>query len=131
MLQEIKENINKYTPDEIINKLSQDVLYDLCNELEIDSEIITNYTPPPLRFNDIPKNEKDIPLGYTDVFFWGIPSSGKTCALSAILSTIKKDYSIEEPDCEPKFGSTYRTSLINIFRNETGNLPARSESQYL
>lgn len=134
MLREIKQNINEYTPDEIIEKLSKDVLNELCAELKIDPQIIINYQAPPLRFNDIPKNENEIPLGYTDIFFWGIPSSGKTCALSAILSTIKKDYSMEEPDCETKFGSTYRKSLVNIFHSDSGYLPGRTNedrTQYM
>jgi hypothetical protein len=134
MLREIKQNINEYTPDEIIMKLSGNILNELCNELEIDPQIVLNYQAPPLRFNDIPKSEKEIPLGYTDIFFWGIPSSGKTCALSAILSTIKKDYSMEEPDCEIKFGSTYRKSLVNIFHSDSGYLPGRTNedrTQYM
>lgn len=134
MLNEIKQNINAYTPDEIIEKLTSDDLDKLCNELELDSSLILNYDAPPLRFNDIPESENEIPLDYTDVFFWGIPSSGKTCALSAILSTIKKDYSMEEPDCEIKFGSIYRTSLVNIFHSDYGYLPGRTNedrTQYM
>lgn len=134
MFREIKRNINEYTPDEIINKLSSDSLNNLCNDLDLDPNLIKNYDTPLLRFNDIPKEENQIPLGYTEVFFWGIPSSGKTCALSAILSTIKKDYSMEEPDCEIKYGSTYRKSLVNIFHSEYGYLPGRTNedrTQYM
>lgn len=134
MLHEIKQNINEYTPDEIIDKLSREDLDNLCNDLDIDPSLIINYDAPPLRFNDIPKSENQIPLDYTEVFFWGIPSSGKTCALSAILSTIKKDYSMEEPDCEIKFGSTYRKSLVNIFHSDHGYLPGRTNedrTQYM
>jgi len=133
-LKEIKQNINKYTPPEIKNKLSSEIIDELCNDLEIDSQMIKNFKEPPIRFNTIPKSEKDIPLDYTDVFFWGIPSSGKTCALSAILSTIKKDFSMEEPDCEIKFGATYRASLVNIFKSDIGYLPPRTNedrTQYM
>ena len=134
MLGEIKEDINEYTPDEIIDKLSGEVLDDLCRELDIDAQMIRNYTEPTLKFNVIPQSEEDIPAGYTDVFFWGIPSSGKTCALSAIFSTIKKSYSMEAPDCDLKFGATYRDSLTNIFRNDCGYLPGRTNrdrTQYM
>jgi hypothetical protein len=134
MLGEIRNDINEYTPSEIIEKLSGEVLNDLCKNLEIDAKMIKNYTEPTLNFNDIPQNESDIPAGYTDVFFWGIPSSGKTCALSAIFSTIKKDYSMEAPDCARKFGATYRDSLVNIFRNDCGYLPGRTNqdrTQYM
>lgn len=134
MLQKIKDDINEYTPDEIIQKLSNEDFDDLCKEMGIDAQMIKNYTEPTLKFNDIPKSESEIPLGYTDVFFWGIPSSGKTCALSAILNTIKKDHSMEAPDCEKKFGATYRDSLVNIFRNDYGYLPGRTNedrTQYM
>jgi hypothetical protein len=134
MIDEIKNDINKYTPDEIIGKLSVDVLEELCNELGIDAEIIRNYREPELIFNDIPQNKDEIPVGYTDVFFWGIPSSGKTCALSAIFNTMKKKYSMEAPDCDKKFGATYRDSLINMFKNDYGYLPSRTlpdRTQYM
>lgn len=134
MLSEIKKDINEYTPDEIIAKLSTEVLDDLCYELGIDAQMIKGYKEPPLKFNDIPQSESDVPVGYTDVFFWGIPSSGKTCALSAIFSTIKKDFSMEAPDCDKKFGATYRDSLINIFNKDCGYLPGRTNqdrTQYM
>ncbi len=134
MLREIKEDINEYDTDDIIRKLSSEVLADLCRDLGIDSQMIKNYREPILKYNDIPQSESDIPEGYTDVFFWGIPSSGKTCALSAIFSTIKKDYSMEAPDCDKKFGATYRDSLINIFLNDFGYLPGRTNidrTQYM
>jgi hypothetical protein len=136
LLREIKEDINEYRTDEIIEKLSDEDLDNLCDELNIDSSVVRKYQAPTLRFNenDIPKEEKDIPAGYTDIFFWGIPSSGKTCALAAILGTIKKNYSMEAPESGKKFGASYRESLVNIFRNDTGYLPGRTRddiTQYI
>lgn len=134
MLQIIREDINEYAPDEIIDKLSEDDLNSLCYTLGINVSDVKNYTPPKLNFNDIPQDENDIPSGYTDVFFWGIPSSGKTCALASILSTITKGYTMEAPVSKKQFGSTYRTSLVNIFRNNIGNLPGRTNedrTQYM
>ena len=127
MLRKIKADINEYTPDEIIKKLSSKDLDDLCAELGLDAQMVRDYTEPPLNPNFIiPQNANEIPAGYTDVFFWGIPSSGKTCALSAIFSTMKKEYVMEEPDSKKKFGATYRHSLTNIFSNEYGYLPGRT-----
>lgn len=128
MLRNIRQNINEYTPDEVLGKLSSDDFENLCNELDIDASLIRNYSTPELRPNDFPQSANEIPEGYTDVFFWGIPSSGKTCALAAILSTIKKNYSMEAPDIEIQFGATYRDSLVQIFRRETGFLPARTNT---
>jgi hypothetical protein len=134
MLRNIKENINEYTPDEVLGKLSSDDFDNLCNELDIDASLIKNYRTPELRANDIPKSANEIPEGYTDVFFWGIPSSGKTCALAAILSTMKKEYSMEAPDIQTQFGATYRDNLVQIFQRETGFLPGRTNedmTQYM
>ncbi len=134
MLRKIEEDINEYGPDEIVDILSENDLNILCDRLGINASDVYNYTEPNLRFNDIPQDESDIPSDYTDIFFWGIPSSGKTCALAAILSTIDKNYTMEAPDTDQKFGSTYRTSLVNMFRNNVGNLPGRTvkdRTQYM
>ena len=134
MLRKIREGINEYTPGEIIEKLSTQDLDDLCQDLGINIQLIRDYRTPSLEYNEIPQSSRDIPAGYTDVFFWGIPSSGKTCALAAILSTMNNDYLMEAPDCGIQFGATYRDSLINIFRNEYSYLPGRNlvdRTQYM
>jgi hypothetical protein len=130
----IKHNINDYKPDELKNEFGDEFLRDLCNELGIDYDVVNNYDEPELKFNDIPQNIEDIPQGFTDVFFWGIPSSGKTCALATILCTMKDNYTITSPTIEKKFGATYRDSLINIFKNQTAYLPAATQkdrTQYM
>lgn len=134
MIREIKDDVNKFTIEEVKANFGNEDLEKLCFELGIDVNVVNNYVEPDLKFNDTPEKASDIPKGYTDVFFWGIPSSGKTCALSAILSTIKKDFTMEAPDCTPKFGSVYRTNLVNIFREDIGYLPARTNidrTQYM
>lgn len=50
--------------------------------------------------------------GTTEVYFWGTPSSGKTCALGAILSSAQKKGIYEKLDCS---GYDYMTRLSNIF----------------
>jgi hypothetical protein len=130
----IRRNINEYTPDEIKNEIDEKLLHDLCETLGIDYNVVTNYDEPQLKFNDIPETESEVPTGYTDVFFWGIPSSGKTCALAAILRTIKDKYTMTSPAIAKKFGATYRDSLVNIFNHKTGYLPAATQkdrTQYM
>jgi hypothetical protein len=132
--EKIKNNIDDYKPDEAKKKIGEEFLKHLCSELGIDYDVFNNYDEPDLKFNDIPKEAKDIPEGFTDVFFWGIPSSGKTCALSAILCTMKEHYTIASPAIEKKFGATYRDSLINIFKNHTAYLPGATQkdrTQYM
>lgn len=116
---------NDSTPDQIVQKLTHDQLESLCNELGISVDLVRNYNEPNVVLNDVPENHDDIPNGFTDVFFWGIPSSGKTCALAAILATIEKKYSSDAPtDVERQFGATYRVSLKNLFvNNNIGYLP--------
>lgn len=62
----------------------------------------------------------------TEVYFWGIPSSGKSCALGAILSSansgrVAKSMQ-QDPDCQ---GYGYMNRLANIFKKngEVGILP--------
>lgn len=54
----------------------------------------------------------------TEVYFWGIPSSGKSCALGAILSVASSGTVAHSMD--PDTGSQgygYMTKLINLFQN--------------
>lgn len=62
----------------------------------------------------------------TEIYFWGIPSSGKSCALGAILSVagsgrIAKSMS-QDNDCQ---GYGYMTRLAALFRSngQVGTLP--------
>lgn len=63
----------------------------------------------------------------TEVYFWGIPSSGKSCALGAILSVANSgavaNSMIPDPDCQ---GYGYMNRLSSLFRskNSIGILPA-------
>lgn len=54
----------------------------------------------------------------TEIYFWGIPSSGKSCALGAILSVAASGTVAHSMD--PDTGSQgygYMTKLINLFQN--------------
>lgn len=132
MLREIDDNINEYDLDDIsgfddvvLSHILKKRGYDVRG---VDVKKIRDYIEPPIKFSDIPQKESEVPEGYTDIFFWGIPTSGKTCALSAIFSTIKRDYTMAAPDCDKKFGAAYRDSLVNVFRNDCGYLPGRTNS---
>ena len=60
----------------------------------------------------------------TEIYFWGIPSSGKSCALGAILSVAAGGHVAKsmDPDTESQ-GYGYMTKLINLFQNdEVGTL---------
>jgi hypothetical protein len=134
LFEKIKKNINDYKPDELKQTIGEDKLRELCKELELDYDVVDKYDEPQLSFNEIPKTSDEIPPGFTDVFFWGIPSSGKTCALSVILRTMKDKYTMISPSIKTKFGATYRDCLVNIFDKNTGYLPASTQkdrTQYM
>ena len=130
-IEAIKRNINNYTPDELRKELGESFLRDLCQSLRIDYEIVAEYDEPELRFCEIiPESLSEIPPHYTDVFFWGIETSGKSCALSAILSTISKRYVMDEAANGENFGGEYRDSLVEIFeKSDIGYLPASTSSE--
>ena len=57
----------------------------------------------------------------TEVYFWGTPSSGKTCALGSLLSGAQSYYSLEAQQCQ---GYNYMTRLSNVFQpNSLCSLP--------
>ena len=62
----------------------------------------------------------------TEVYFWGIPSSGKSCALGAILSAANNGRVAKsmqrDPDCQ---GYGYMMRLANLFKpnGAVGTLP--------
>lgn len=77
----------------------------------------------------------EIPAGSTEVYFWGVPSSGKTCAMAAILSMANQFGYFEPREGE---GLGYMTELSTAFTSEPGfdavALPERSpveSTQYL
>ncbi|WP_300726136.1 hypothetical protein [uncultured Bacteroides sp.] len=74
----------------------------------------------------IPKKLEKINKLSTEVYFWGIPSSGKSCALGAILSVagngmVAKSMS-KDNDCQ---GYGYMTRLATLFKSNrsVGTLP--------
>ncbi|MCL2182013.1 MAG: hypothetical protein FWB85_00905 [Chitinispirillia bacterium] len=122
---EVRKNINAITPDSAKEILGESFLRELCGKIGLDYDIVDGYDEPELDFSDVvPKKANEIPSGYTDVFFWGIPSSGKSCALSAILNTIHCEYTMDvDVELPQQFGATYRDSLVELFTNNIGYLP--------
>ena len=74
-------------------------------------------------FNAKALTEIDLPC--TEVYFWGIPSSGKTCALGGILSVANSGHVARtmamDKNCQ---GYAYMNSLANLFKSDKAtNLP--------
>lgn len=131
-IERIRQNPNSFTPKMIRDYLEAGVISrsDLINA-DIPDQIIDcleNISSPILELGEAPEA---IPDGYTEVYFWGIPGSGKTCALAAVLSTAEK-YGYLEIAQGP--GYNYMVQLKNIFSNDLAFLPAASPvdtTQYL
>lgn len=68
--------------------------------------------------------------GYSEVYFWGVPSSGKTCALGAIMSAAKHGKNVQsfvpDADCQ---GAAYMGELSDMFKeDEVIVLPPRTST---
>lgn len=128
----IRRNPNSFTPKMIQEYLGNGDInrHNLINA-GIPEKIIDcldNISSPILELGKAPQA---IPEGYTEVYFWGIPGSGKTCALAAILSTAEKNGYLEIAQGP---GYNYMVQLKNIFNGDIAFLPAASPvdtTQYL
>ena len=124
---------NDYTFADIQNYISQGQISweDLDSRFPRDiMERLKDYNP--FFIETMGTTPIGIEAGYTEVYFWGIPSSGKTCALAAILSTAGERGMIQQ---EAGTGFGYMTDLMNIFVSSIGMLPESGtrfdETQYL
>jgi hypothetical protein len=132
VLQDIRNNLNFYDPDQIKGFLVNGTITesDLFS-LGVPQNVIRsvyNVITPPLKLEKTPNT---IPDGFTEVYFWGIMGSGKTCALAAILSTLNSSGLIEIPQSS---GFDYTNRLITIFNNDLAYLPTTTNfrnTQYL
>lgn len=97
----------------------------------IDSDFITHMmsNTPLQRFQKPAQLVKITNSPCTEVYFWGIPSSGKSCALGAIMSAAnsgKVAKSMQrDPNCQ---GYGYMNRLANLFKANgiVGTLPERT-----
>jgi len=129
---EIRQNHNKYRPGQIKDLIEQDKLSvaDLL-DVGIPHDILNtlyNYKDTEIRLGSTPDS---IPLGFTEVYFWGIPGSGKTCALGAILNTAESKGYLE---IGKGTGFDYMLQLKNIFADPISILPGSTPeetTQYL
>ena len=120
ILNEIKENSNNYTADVILDYINNKVISeDDLLSIGIPKVVIDNLKKEnnSLRFGEFPV---EINNGYTEIYLWGLPGSGKTCVLSAILNT-----GVTIGDIELKEGPVhqYMSQLSNIFLKKCSVLP--------
>ena len=115
LLTALRENPNMFRADEIQDKVNNNVASwdDVANELgEEKANAIRDFiAPSPLPEGTPPDMLVD---DSTKIYFWGTPSSGKTCALGSIVSSIQNKGIFEPLDCT---GRHYMNILANIFSN--------------
>ncbi|AOW11018.1 hypothetical protein [Flavobacterium gilvum] len=133
ILNSIIQNPNDFPVDTIRDYLSDglltaDVLIQKGIPKEVINRLIKNDSAPNFTLGETPKS---IPDGFTEVYFWGIRGSGKTTALSAVLSTAgKKGYS----EIAQGPGYNYMLQLQNLFAENITILPTGTpteKTQYL
>jgi hypothetical protein len=133
-LDNIKKDRNCCRPETVLQDIRSDIysiddLIHHCNFPEKIANKITQFRPLQIELGETPDS---IPEGFTEVYFWGVINSGKTCALSAILKTAEI-----EGYLQTGFGSglSYLNDLKNLFKDDNiGFLPegTRAENtQYL
>lgn len=117
VLDSLKRDLNAYKTDDIKRKVDNGVIsWDDIRQI-MGSErtlAIQQFQSPTQLPNAIaPQRLED---NTTEVYFWGTPGSGKTCALGTILSSAKRSGILEPLQCN---GLYYMNLLSNIFVNDT------------
>jgi hypothetical protein len=117
ILDKIRKNPNSCSPQEIITyinnrTITRDDLINYCNIPAMAIDNLQNIQTPIFNNNQAPIG---IPQGFTEVFFWGNPGSGKSCALGAILQMAEQQGFLEMVANGP--GYDYANRLKNLFTN--------------
>lgn len=119
---------NNFISSKVINMLWENGIISDFSRTGINRDFIahmmSNITPQKFRESDpITKITKS---QCTEVYFWGIPSSGKSCALGAILSSANSGRIAKSMQCDPNCqGYGYMNRLANLFKTNgaVGMLP--------
>lgn len=141
MVEELQRDPNKYDPDsvrDIVDDLEDILPSFVIDKIDRACEVIANEKEK-MKRSDTEKlygaKPDSIPSGFTEVYFWGKPGSGKTCALAAILRAAEKRRMYRTVDSDNK-SAGYMTYLKNKFAGKDGvgilPLPTRKDiTRYL
>lgn len=126
LLNAIRDN-NNFLSSKVIKLLYDNGIINDFSATEIRNDFLSMMISqkPQEKFQDAAPIDHISLMPCTEVYFWGIPSSGKTCALGAILSTLNDGETVRstkfERDCQ---GYGYMNRLSNVFqKNRIGVLP--------
>jgi hypothetical protein len=115
LLEQLSNNQNLCTPRDICKKIDEGVVTECdLEDAGIPAEIIPHifsYSPPDLDSKTSKNPDKIKDSGILEVYFWGLATSGKTCALAGILRTIWNDKHFQSSSqC---YNEAYLQSLMN------------------
>ncbi len=116
-IDELKEDINRYSASKIQEKIengvtSWDNLETIFNKEQINA--IKSYKRP--KQLDPVTDMGKLPQGYTEVYFWGLRGTGKTCAIGATIGYLKGVRRSINPIQGP--GIKYLYQLQSLFKND-------------
>jgi hypothetical protein len=123
ILEGLKNNPNSLQRSEVANYLHIGVVtQDDLENCEIPNSVINaiHSTQTIFELRDFSPAPDNIPGGFTEVYFWGVPGSGKTTTLAAILSAAQS-----EGQLELGTGNSvrYMGKLKNVFSRRDSILP--------
>lgn len=118
IIEEDNNIVNAWVLNELIdgNYISYVDLASIIQEQSFVDQLINKEEPHAF---DVPLNPLDsINRKSTEVYFWGIPSSGKSCALGAILSVASNGHVARsmKQDCDCQ-GYEYMMRLASLFKS--------------
>ena len=116
-------------PVDIVRELDEIISFDDLSRAGIQKDFIIklqdeNFESKKILDKKVSVLER-IPDGFTEIYFWGIPSSGKTCAVGAIMSALTDGRGVKSVETYPDSqGAKYMMPLAASFQeNQVCILP--------
>lgn len=137
IITKLQISTNSFTPEVIRNYLQSNIITmeDLL-KVGVPSNIVTKINSSDSLVGtqlDLGDRPDCLPDGFTEVYFWGGPGSGKTSALAALLSTASNSTKFSL-DLAQGPGFNYMVQLTNVFCDSVAILPGLNnveDTQYL
>lgn len=124
--EEIRKDHNWLAQDEVKGLVTANVInyYDLMSRCLIDADFIRYLNAYNAQAPSVDTTYREIdrvPDGSTEIYFWGIPSSGKTCTIGAVMSSLRNGNVVEYTNFDSNSqGYNYMNQLSMLFSNVGG-----------
>lgn len=115
ILSDLRANPNSYDSSQISSYLNNTISIDELINCGIPPSAIENLQNVEIKKLELGRTPEAIPSGFTEVYFWGAPGSGKTCALGALLQVANtKGYL----NLAAGPGYRYANQLMSVFSDD-------------